>query len=284
MQYPLPLLLLLCILILPLSADTGEEDLGRESTSPGAGDDPAGEPETRSPGPDPFLRAETAFQMGLREAAAYLLAGDPEDREAFYDRITLSQEAVTRITDSLPDTGNQSTVTAATTARTMRAYQSLVPAATRLFTARDLNGSADNASVSAFYRSSDDLLRAIHTLRISCQETAEGSGTGDPEAILIAGILAGVQDGYAYPVLNDTDRRDAYLTALNKSEEDILMFTREHPQESAGELFRVAEQIQEAATEMVTTYEKEGEILPQSVENLEFLASKLDGRFLYLTA
>lgn len=231
-----------------------------------------------------YDRAHTTLLMATRMIYGYILNPDNLDKIAFHDRISLSEEAVSKISDACPVAANQRKNLAGLN-RVFEKYDNMSRSAGMVFSSPGLNRSDTNRTISGFGTAVDESSTALYGLWLSC--SANGTMNHDyefDEEELYGQVFSSVVDAYAYLVLNDTERKNASLEKFAALDEKLDKCQREHPQWSCRELEEGKNSIETEVKAIFDRYEKEGMIDTGSVQTLDYDISKMEKRYLFLTA
>lgn len=231
-----------------------------------------------------YDRAHSTLMMATRTMYGYFLSPDNLEKINFHDRVSLSEEAISKISDGCPGaTGQRKNL--AGLERVYEEYDNMTRSADRFFSSPDLNLSGDRINRTSFGITVDEASKALHGLWISCR--ANGTITyrnEDKEQELYGQVFSSAVDAYAYLVLNDTTRRNASLEKLTDLDEQIDTCKKESPQWSCRELESGIDSLETDIKAIFEAFEKEGTVNTAAIQNLDYDITKMEKRYLYLTA
>ncbi len=231
-----------------------------------------------------YDRAHSTLLMATRTMYGYILSPDNLEKITFYDRVSLSEEAVSKISDACPrETGQRKRQ--AGLERVYGEYDNMTRSADRFFSSPDLNISDDLINRTSFGITVDEASKALHGLWISCRtnETITYRDE-DKETELYSQVFSSAVDAYAYLVLNDTNRRNASLEKLADLNKQIATCREESPQWSCRELESGKNSLETDIRAIFDAFEKDGTVNTAAVQTLDYDITKMEKRYLYLTA
>lgn len=277
------LLVLLAVCVMTVSAEEMAENESEiemvEMTEETAGDEAAADSAKL------FGRVHATLLMATEDAFGYLLNGNESEKQSYYDRIALSEEAMARfeeLAQTMPE--NESALVAGYEDVKVQ-YEKMNEAAETMFTSFETEGKPVIEDVVAFEEVVDSVFNATeeawnaHHPESVVPQNAESS-----ERALYSRLLSAIEESYAYPVLGDVMEKEDALADFADFDERVVTYQEAYPEKSYDAVVSAKDETLQAAETMFATYEKDGAVNATEVQALEDIAESVQEAYLALTA
>lgn len=228
-----------------------------------------------------FGKVHHSLMMATEEAFGYILTGNISEKEAFYDEVARSEEAITAFQDAVSGARDDEQAIVTGSEEVIAAYTNMWTAADVMFTSYETEGKPVLDDVMAFETSVDAVFDVADRIWFEYNQGNPAMADASFRA-LYGRLLSAVQESYAYPVLGEVIEKEDALADFADFDARVARYEMIFPDVSFDAVKSLKTELQAAAEKMFTSYEADGVVKADDVAAFEAVIEKMNKEALML--